>query len=102
MADVEMIGIMIAVIIGSAGFVLALLSWLTFKGAPFGRALAVLVVFMATFTVYHASLGIWDGFPTYILAVESFAFALVVVFMGLMIRLHYRNLRVPETEVSSE
>jgi uncharacterized membrane protein len=102
MVDIGMLGIVIAVSAGSAGFVLAILSWLSFRGAPFGDALAVLIVFMGTFTVYHASLAVFEGAPTYVLAVESLAFALVVVFMGLMVRIHYRHLRVPETEATTE
>lgn len=102
MVNVGMLGIMIAVSTGSAGFVLAVLTWLSFRGAPFGDALAVLIVFMGTFTVYHASLAVLEGVPTYVLAVESLAFALVVVFMGLMVRLHYRYLRVPATEATAK
>ena len=96
MADIEMLGIMIAVSAGSIGFVLSLLTWLSYRGAPFGRALGILVGFMVSFTVYHASLGIVDSFPVYVLAVETLTFVLVVVFMAEMIRLHYKHLRMPE------
>lgn len=102
MVDTWMLGIMIAVSTGSAGFVLAVLAWLSFRGAPFGDALAVLIFFMGAFTVYHASLAVWEEVPTHVLAVESLAFALVAVFMGLMVRIHYRHLRVPKTEATAE
>lgn len=101
MADVEMLGVIIAVSAGSMGFVLSLLTWLSYRGAPFGRALSILIGFMVAFTVYHASLGIWDGLPVYILAVETLAFVLVVVFMAEMIRLHYKHLRIPELKDQS-
>jgi hypothetical protein len=102
MIDMWMLGIMIAVSTGSAGFVLAVLTWLSFRGAPFGDALAVLIFFMGAFTIYHASLAVLEGVPTYVLAVESLAFALVAVFMGQMVRIHYRHLRLPETEATTE
>ena len=91
-----MLGIMLAVSAGSMGFVLSLLTWLSYRGAPFGRALSILIGFMISFTVYHASLGLWDGLPVYVLAVETLSFVLVVVFMAEMLRLHYKHLRVPE------
>ncbi|PSQ09549.1 hypothetical protein BRC93_12495 [Halobacteriales archaeon QS_5_70_15] len=102
MVDMEMLGIVIAVSTGGAGFVLAVLTWLSFRGAPFGDALVVLILFMGAFTVYHASLAVWGEVPTYVLAVESLTFALVAVFMGLMVRIHYRYLRVPKTEATAE
>jgi hypothetical protein len=101
MADIEMLGIMIAVSAGSMGFVLSLLTWLSFRGTPFGRALSILIGFMIAFTVYHASLGIWDSFPLYVLAVETLTFMLVVVFMAEMIRLHYKHLQMPEIQEQS-
>jgi len=98
MIDIEMLGIMLAVSAGSIGFVLSLLTWLSYRGAPFGRALSILIVFMTSFTVYHASLGFLDGLPVYVLAVETLSFVLVVVFMAEMLRLHHKHLRVPELQ----
>jgi len=92
---------MIAVSAGSSGFVLSLLTYLSYRGTPFGRALSILIGFMVVFTVYHASLGIWDSFSVYILAIETLAFVLVVVFMAEMIRLHHKHLRIPELEDQS-
>lgn len=99
---VYLLGILLAVSAGSAGFVLAVLAWTSFRGAPFGNALAVLVYFMATFTVYHAALGLQLELPVYVLAIESLAFALVAVFIGMMVRLHRKNFRVARDEVSAE
>lgn len=96
--DVLALGIMIAVSSGSAGFVLALLTWLHFRGSPFGRAIAIVVVFNAVFTIYHASLLFWEGLSIYVLGVETFAFLLVLVFMAEMVRLHFKHLRVSGTQ----
>lgn len=92
----------LAVITGSAGFVLAILAWKLFHGAPFGRALAILIPYMAAFTVYHALLVIVPDLSLLALVIESLAFALIVVFVGFMIRLHYQRLRKPRREVSAE
>lgn len=97
MTDVEMLGIVIAVGTGSAGFVMALFAWQLYRGAPFGRALILLLLFMATFTVYHAGLAVWGTLPGYALLPEALLFGLVVVFMIEMVRLHYKHLRVPES-----
>lgn len=91
----------LAVSTGSVGFVLAVLAWRTFKGAPFGRGLAILIPFMAAFTIYHALLLADPNLPLLVLTIETFAFALVVVFVGYMARLHYRRLRKPRNEVTS-
>lgn len=91
-----------AVSTGTAGFVLAVLAWQSFKGAPFGRGLAILIPFMAAFTIYHALLLAVPSLPLVTLIVESLAFALVVVFVGYMAWLHYRRLKTPQNEVSSQ
>lgn len=91
----------LAVVTGSAGFVLAVLAWKVFEGAPFGRVLAVLIPYMAAFTIYHALLLIDPGLPLLVLGIESLAFVLILVFVGLMARLHYQRLRTPRQEVSS-
>lgn len=90
-----------AVCTGTAGFVLAVLAWKRYRGAPFGRGLAVLVPFMAAFTTYHALLLAVPELPLLVLGIESLAFALVVVFAGVMVRLHYQRLRTRPNEVSS-
>jgi len=100
MADlVFRLSVFLAVAAGSAGLVTAVFAWRSFRGAPFGRALAVLGVFMATFTVYHAGIGLSDGVPVAVLAVESLAFALVAIHVGLMVRLHRQRLHSPAEEV---
>lgn len=90
-----------AVCTGSVGFVLAVLAWKAFRGAPFGRGLAILVPFMAAFTLYHALLLAVPDLPLLALTIESVAFVLVLVFVGFMVRLHYRRLRTPQNEVAS-
>lgn len=95
------ISTLLAVCTGAAGFVLAVLAWQTFRGAPFGRGLAILVPFMASFTLYHAMLLAVPSAPLLTLTVEALAFVFVVIFVGYMARLHYRRLRRPKNEVSS-
>lgn len=90
---------LLAVSTGTAGFVLAVLAWKTFRGAPFGRGLAILIPFMASFTIYHALLLVVPTLPLLTLTIESLAFVFVVIFVGYMARLHYRRLRVPQNEV---
>jgi membrane protein implicated in regulation of membrane protease activity len=57
---------------------------------------------MAAITIYHALLLVAPTLPLIALTVESLAFALIVVFVGFMVRLHYRRLRNPQNEVSTE
>lgn len=82
----------LAVMTGAAGFTLAVLAWRRFRGAPFGRALAVLPVFMLSFTVYHAMLLALPGMMQAVY-IEISAFLLLVVFAVEMLRLHYRMSR---------
>lgn len=96
------LSVLFAVSAGSAGFVLTVIAWQLFKGAPFGRVLAILIPFMAAFTIYHALLLAAPTLPLLALIIESLAFALVVVFVGFMVRLHYRRLRKPQNEVPSQ
>lgn len=95
------LGVMLAVSIGSAGFVLSVLAWKLFQGAPFGHALVILIPFMASFTVYHALLLVAPNLPLLVLSIESLAFALILVFVGRMVRLHSNRLRKPSEEVAT-
>lgn len=92
----------LAISTGSAGFMLAVFAWKVFQGAPFGRVLAILIPYMAAFTVYHALLLIVPDLPLLVLGIESLAFALIVVFVGLMVRLHYQRLRTSHNEAVSQ
>jgi hypothetical protein len=96
------LSVILAVSTGSAGFVLTVFAWHLFKGAPFGRIVALLIPFMAAFTIYHALLLVAPNLPLLALTIESFAFALIVVFVGFMVRLHYQRLRTPQNEVPSQ
>lgn len=96
------LSVILAVTAGSAGFVLAVLAWKIFQHAPFGRALAILIPFMAAFTVYHALLLMGSDLSLLALSIESLAFVLLVVFVGSMVRLHYQYLRRSHAEVSVE
>ena len=96
------LGTLFAVCTGSIGFVLAVLAWKSFRGAPFGRGLAILIPYTAAFTVYHALLLAVPDLPLVALTVESLAFVLVLFFVGYMARLHVRRLRKRSNEVSAQ
>ena len=87
------LSIVLAVVAGTVGSVLAVQAWRRFRGAPFGRALAVLPAFMVLFTLFHAVLIVAPDAPGTVEAIESVAFVLLVVFMALMVRLHFRMSR---------
>lgn len=89
------LSITLAVVAGTAGSVLAVQAWREFRGAPFGRILGLLPVFMVLFTLFHALLLVVPDAPATVEAIESAAFVLLVVFMVLMVRLHFRMSRSP-------
>ena len=89
------LSIVLAVVAGTVGSVVALQAWRQFRGAPFGRALSILPAFMVLFTLFHAILIAVPDAPAAVEVIESAAFVLLVVFMLLMVRLHFRMSRSP-------
>lgn len=89
------LSIVLAVVAGTAGTVLAVQAWRRFRGAPFGRALALLPPFMVLFTLFHAVLIVAPDAPATVEVIESAAFVLLVAFMVSMVRLHFRMSRSP-------
>jgi hypothetical protein len=89
------LSIVLAVVAGTAGTVLAVQAWRRFRGAPFGRALALLSPFMVLFTLFHAVLIVAPDAPATVEVIESAAFVLLVAFMVSMVRLHFRMSRSP-------
>jgi hypothetical protein len=81
---------MVAGLVGAAGFVLGLLAWTKFRGSPFGRVLGLIPIFMLIIAVYHPILILFPEYTEVALLMESLGFALLVVFVGLMIRIHRR------------
>lgn len=84
------ITVMFASMVGAAGFVLGLLAWTKFRGSPFGRVLGIIPIFMLILAVYHPLLILVPEYTEIALLMESLGFALLVVFVGLMIRIHRR------------
>lgn len=84
------VSVMFASLVGAAGFVLAVQAWTKFRRTPFGRVLAVLPVFMLIIALYHPILLIFPAYLEVALLIESAGFALLVVFVGLMLRVHRR------------
>lgn len=89
------LSLVFATVTGAAGFVLSLAAWRLFRGSPFGRSLAVLPAFMLLLAVYHPILLLFPGQLEVGMALESAAFALLVVFAALTIRQHRRLSRQP-------
>lgn len=87
----------LAATVGAAGFVLALLAWRVFQGTPFGRTLVTLVVFMLGFSLYHVLALVAPGLHDAAEVLETAAFLLIVVFAGMMVRLHRQMSRQTTT-----
>lgn len=94
------LSVVLAVVTGTAGFVLGLLAWRRFRGAPFGTGLAVVTVFSAGFTVYHAVLFVAPELHATVEPLETAAFLLLVAFVWSMLRMHRRMSGRPQTEAS--
>lgn len=92
------LSIVLAVVAGTVGAVLAVQAWRRFRGAPFGRSLAILPAFMGLFTLFHAVLVVTPDAPMAIEVIESVAFVLLVAFMALTVRLHFRMSRRSPTD----
>lgn len=84
------VSVIFASLVGAAGFVLGLQAWTIFRGSPFGRVLAILPVFMLIIALYHPILLLLPGYAEIALLIETLGFALLVVFVGLMLRLHHQ------------
>ncbi len=84
------ITVMFASLVGAAGFVLGILTWTKFRGSPFGRVLGIIPIFMLIIAVYHPILILLPAYTEIALLMESLGFALLVVFIALMIRIHRR------------
>lgn len=84
------LSVMVASLVGAAGIVLAVQAWWQFRGSPFGRVLAVLPVFMLIIAVYHPVLLVFPEHVDVALLIESFGFALLLVFVGQALRVHRR------------
>lgn len=84
------LSVMFASLVGAGGFVLAVQAWNRFRGTPFGNALRVLPVFMLIIAVYHPLLVVFPEHLEVALLAESAAFASLVVFAVLMLRIHWR------------
>lgn len=84
------LSVMLASLAGAAGFVLAMQAWTKFRGSPFGRALSIIPVFMGIVAIYHPILLLFPDAVDVALLVESLGFWLLVLFVGMMIRLHWQ------------
>ncbi|WP_232703472.1 hypothetical protein [Halobacterium wangiae] len=84
------VSVLVASLVGAAGFVLGLQAWLKFRGSPFGSVLAVLPLLMAVLALYHPLLLVFPAYTEVALLMESAGFALLVVFVGLALRMHRR------------
>lgn len=83
--------ILFATVTGTGSVVLSLLAWERFRGSPFGRVMFLLPIGMAAFTAFHALLFFYP--KAVILPLETIAFTGILVFVGLMLRLHHQMSR---------
>lgn len=91
------LSVVFATVAPAAGLPLSVVAWRRFRGSPFGRALALLPVILLGLTVYHAAILVLDGGELYEVVLESGAFALLVVFVALVVRQHRRLSRRAES-----
>lgn len=82
------VSVLFATTTATAGFVLALLGYEIFRGAPFGRMIAFLAVILFVLAVYHALLLVIGRESVPIL--EAVAFTALLLWVVLMIRQHHR------------
>lgn len=85
------VSVAFASLTASTGFVLALLGWESFRGSPFGRMILLLAAILLALAVYHVLLLVTgqESVPV----VESVAFTVLLIWIGLMIRQHHRMAR---------
>lgn len=88
---VFLLSIMFATTTAATGFVLSLVGWESFRGAPFGRMMAFLSVVLLVLAGYHVLLLAVGRESIPIL--ESAAFTALLVWVILMIRQHHRMAR---------
>lgn len=88
------LSIVFATTTAAAGFALSLIGWHLFRGAPFGRMMALLSVILFVLMGYHGLLLVVDLRAVPFL--ETAAFLALLLWVGLMIRQHHRLSRRPE------
>lgn len=85
------VSVVFAMMTATAGFVLALLGYEIFRGAPFGRMIAFLAIILFVLAAYHALLLVIGRESVPIL--EAAAFTALLLWVVLMIRQHHRMSR---------
>lgn len=84
------VSVALALVTGTAAGVLSLLSWEIFRHSPFGRAVAVLSVFMSIYIIYHGVVLVLHPEPLIAKLLENAAYTGLVVFIAMMIRVQRR------------
>lgn len=88
------VSVALALVTGTAAGVLSVLSWRIFRRSPFGRAVAVLTVFMSLYIFYHGVILAIHPEPWFAKLIEHAAYTGLVVFIAMMIRLQRRFRRL--------
>lgn len=84
------VSVALALVTGTAAGVLSLLSWEIFRRSPFGRAVAVLSIFMSLYIFYHGVVLVLHPEPLIAKLIENAAYTGLVIFIAMMIRLQRR------------
>ena len=86
----EGLGIIISLITGTAAGLLSLLTWEILKRSPFGRAVLVLTIAMALFTVYHGLSLFLPASELVLEVIKSGLFTGLAVFILLLVAKEHR------------
>ena len=89
-ATLMRLSIALVTVTGTAAFVLGLLAWRRFRGAPFGTGVAIVVTFCGGFTAYHMVLLVAPELHHVVAPLKTASFLLLVGFVWSMIRTHRR------------
>lgn len=82
--------VIISLITGTAAVILSFLTLEILRRSPFGRAVFVLSIALASFVFYHATLIVWPGPDTFAEIIKSVMYSAVAVFVWIMVWNQYR------------
>lgn len=84
------LSVVFSLVTGTAAAILSLLLLEILRRSPFGRAVLVLSLVMATFVIYHMTLLLSPGLPVLAEAAKSAMYTGVAVFVWVMVWSQYR------------
>lgn len=90
MAAIVTVGVIFALVTGTAAGLLSLLTWEILRHSPFGRAVFVLSLAMVAFILYHAVVLAIPDTPGVARLFKSVTFTGMTVFIGMMVLVQHR------------